>query len=338
MEGMTTTAPTGTAREYWTEAAFTGRLRQVPVPRPGPDEVLIETLASGISPGTESLVHRGEVPSEVAELIRAPHQLGQLPFPVSHGYLNVGTVREGPPELQDRRVFTLTGHRSHVVVPAEACHLLAEEIPTERALLAGVAEVGLNAVWEAQVTLGDRVAVVGAGLIGLVTGLLVSRVSPARIQLVDVDPSRRQAAEQLGLDAVPPEQTEGDHDVVFHTSSSEAGLATALRITGDDGQLVEMSWFGSRAPRVPLGEDFHARRLRVVAAQVGEVAAPKRLRRTRAQRLGTALGLLDERFDLLVTGSSPLERLPEVMNDLASGAEWTRQQLLHVVTYQGEDS
>lgn len=325
------------AREYWTEAPGTGRVREVSLPVPGPDEVLIETEVSGISPGTETLVHRGEVPDAVAGLMRAPQQLGELPFPVSHGYLNVGVVRQGPAELLGRRVFTLSGHRSHVAVPAAACHLVADEVPAKRALLAGVAEVGLNAVWESQVSLADRAAVIGGGLVGLVTALLVQRTSPARLQLVETSAVRRELAAQLGLDAVEPQDAAFDNDVVFHTSASQPGLQQALQITGDDATVVEMSWYGDRQPQLPLGADFHARRLRLVASQVGEVAAPKRLRRSRSQRLAAALGLLDDRFDALVTGSSPLAKLPEVMNDFARAAEWTRSQLLHVITYKGEE-
>lgn len=333
---MTTTPDAARAREYWTQSAFNGRVREVPVPVPGPGEVLIETELSGISPGTESLIHRGEVPGSVAELMRAPQQLGELPFPVSHGYLNVGTVRQGPAQLVGRRVFTLAGHRSHVVLPVSACHLVGEDVPTERALLAGVAEVGLNALWEAPVTLGDRIAVIGGGLVGLVTALLVQGVSPARLQLIEVDADRARLAADLGLHAVSPEEAAADNDVVLHASASADGLRRALEITGDDGSVVELSWYGTRSPQVPLGADFHARRLRLLGTQVGQVAAPRRLRRSRTQRLAAALNLLDARFDALVTGRSPVERLPEVMDDFASAAAWTRNQLLHVVTYEGD--
>lgn len=336
IDGMTT--PTSrTAREYWTEAAWTARVRETGMPTPGEGEVLIETEVSGISPGTETLVHRGEVPNSVAHLMAAPQQLGALPFPVSHGYLNVGVVRRGPGELLGQRVFTLSGHRSYVVVPAGACHVVPAGVPAERAVLAGIAEVGLNAVWESQATLGDRVAVVGGGLVGLMTAMLVQRVSPLRLQVVEPSDERRERAAALGLDAAEPAEAELDNDVVLHTSATEAGLERALQITGDDGRIIEMSWFGQLQPRVPLGADFHARRLQVLTSQVGQVASPKRHRRSRSERLASALALLDSRFDAVVTGSSPLERLPEVMNDFASGEAWTRSQLMHLVTYEGED-
>ncbi|GFZ81618.1 dehydrogenase [Nesterenkonia alkaliphila] len=326
---MTTTP----AHEFWIEAPYSARVRETALPEPGAEEVLIETEFSALSPGTETLIYRGEVPETVTALMAAPQQLGELPCPVSHGYLNVGRVSRGPQELLGQRVFTLAGHRSHVVVPGADCHPVPEGMPSERALLAGIAEVGLNAVWESQVTLGDRVAVVGAGLVGLVTALLLQRLSPARLQVLETAPGRRRRAQQLGLDAVSPEAAEADNDAVLHTSATALGLARALEITGDDAVLVEMSWYGAAEPQVPLGADFHARRLRLISSQVGQVAAPRRLRRSRSSRLAAALNLLDERFDALVTGSSPLEQLPQVMDAFARGQDWTRDEILHVVTY-----
>lgn len=323
------------SREYWTERPFTGRIRHTAVPECGEEEVLVETLVSGISRGTEVLIHRGEVPAEVTGLMRAPFQKGELPHPVSHGYLNVGVVRQGPPELQGRTVFTLAGHRDHVVVSTQDCHPVPEGCPVERALLAGAAEASLNALWEAQTTIGDRIAVVGGGLIGLTTALLAARLPLQRLEVVDIDPQRRGLVTSLGLPAVEPGAAAEDNDVVLHSSADAAGLAEALRITGDDGTVVEQSWYGETCPKVPLGGDFHARRLRLVASQVNEVASPRRLRRSRTDRLGTALDLLDKRFDRLITGRSDLGELPQVMDDLASDAEWTRSCVLHVIDHRG---
>lgn len=321
------------SRQYWTEAAHTGALREVPVPQPAPGELLIETLHSGISRGTESLVHRGEVPAAITELMQAPFQLGALPFPVSHGYLNVGVVRQGRSELIGQTVFTLAGHREHVVVPEAAAHVLPEGCPPQRALFAGIGEVGLNGLWEGPVMIGDRVAVVGGGLIGLTTALLASKMALQRLQVVEVDAERRTFIRDLGLDAVAPEQADLDNDVVLHSSSSSAGLATSLRLAGDDAVIVEQSWYGTGDQQVPLGADFHARRLRIVATQVGQVPGPRRMRRTRGQRLATALSMLDSRFDRLISGRSPLAQLPDVMQDVATGADWTRGQILHVIDH-----
>lgn len=323
----------GWSRQYWTESPGQGRLREVPRPAPGPGEVLVETIVSGISRGTETLVHRGEVPSSVSHLMTAPLQLGELPFPVSHGYLNVGTVLEGPEELHGRQVFTLGGHREHIIAPAEDCHPLPEGCPPERALLAGAAEVGLNGLWEGPVTVGDRVTVVGAGMIGLSTALLADQVPLQRLQVVEISEQRRAAATALGLHAVSPEDALPDNDVVLHSSARSAGLAAALRLAGDDGAVVEQSWYGTAEQQIPLGADFHARRLRILSTQVGEVPLLRRHRRSRRDRLRTALEMLDSRFDALLTGRSPLDELPQVMEDLAADADHVRQTICHVIEH-----
>lgn len=322
-----------TSQQYWTEAAHTGGLREVGLPEPGPGELLIETLYSGISRGTESLVHRGEVPANITETMQAPFQLGELPFPVSHGYLNVGVVRQGSESLIGETVFTLAGHREHVVVPEAAAHVVPEGCTPQRALLAGIGEVGLNGLWEGPVLVGDRVAVVGGGLIGLTTALLASKMALQRLQVVEIDAERRSFIASLGLEAVAPEEALPDNDVVLHSTASSAGLTSALRLAGDDAVIVEQSWYGTAEQQIPLGADFHARRLRIVATQVGQVPGPRRMRRTRGERLATALDLLDSRFEMLISGHSPLSELPAVMRDVAAGAPWTREQILHVIDH-----
>lgn len=334
------TSPSGAlrSRQYWTTAPGRGEVVSAPVPTPGPGEVLVETLLSGISRGTESLVHRGMVPDDVAGIMCAPHQLGELPHPVSHGYLNVGIVRdgEGPDAaaLRGRTVFTLAGHRDHVVVPAQDCHPLPDGCSAERALLAGAAETALNALWEAGISLGDRVTVIGGGMIGLSTALLAHRIPLERLEVVDVDEDRRQLIDALGLHAVAPGAAAPDSDVVLHSSATAAGLAEALRVAGDDALIIEQSWYGDERPQIPLGGDFHARRLRIIASQVGEVAQPRRLRRDRRARLRLGLSLLDDRFDALITGRSPLEDLPQVMDALAYGDPAWARTICHVVDHR----
>lgn len=326
-----------TSRQYWTIAPGRGEIRRAPVPEPGVGEVLVETLVSGVSRGTETLVHRGDVPEGVSSLMRAPHQLGDLPHPVSHGYLNVGVVRaargEDAERLRGRTVFSLAGHRDHVVLPADDCHPLPAGCPVDRALLAGIAEAGLDAIWEAPVSLGDRVAVVGAGMLGLSTALLVSAVGLDRLEVVETDEQRRALIRRLGLSAVAPGDARPDADVVFHASATAEGLDEALRLAGDDALVIEQSWFGSSRPAIPLGGDFHARRLRLIAAQVGEVAQPRRLRRTRRQRLSLALDMLDDRFDALLTGRSPLPELPQVMEALSARDPAWRSTICHIIDH-----
>src|ERR1700754_3264905 len=171
------------ARAFWLRAPGQGEIRSMTLPGPGPDEVLVRTLYSGVSRGTESLVFRGGVPESQYALMRAPFQEGDFPGPVKYGYLNVGVVEEGPPELRGRTVFCLYPHQTRYVVPAAAVTPVPESVPATRAVLAGTVETAVNAVWDAAPLVGDRIAVVGAGMVGCCVAKVLAGFPGARVQL-----------------------------------------------------------------------------------------------------------------------------------------------------------
>lgn len=332
-------APAARATAYWTTAPGAGALRGEPLRPPGPGEALVRALHSGVSRGTERLVHRGGVPASVADLVRGPFQEGTPPGPVKHGYLSVGVVEAvgdgGTATRPGARVFCLFPHQDRYVVPAAALRPVPDAVPSRRAVLAGTVETAVNALWDAAPRYGDRVAVVGAGMVGCAVAALLRAFPLERLQLVDVDPRRASVAAALGVELVPPEGAAGGCDVVVHASATAAGLASGLDLLGDEGELVELSWYGDGEVTVPLGGAFHARRLVVRASQVGAVAAARRARRTSAERLDLALGALaDPAFDALITGRSAFADLPATMAALAGG-ERPDDALCHVVDYPG---
>jgi threonine dehydrogenase-like Zn-dependent dehydrogenase len=319
------------ATAYWTIGPQQGELREQALTAPEPGQVLVRTLHSAISRGTERLVHRGEVPPEVAATMRAPFQDGDFPWPVKYGYLSVGVVEQGPPGLSGRAVFCLFPHQDAYVVPVEAVTPIPDGVPARRAVLAGTVETAVNALWDAAPRLGDRVAVVGAGLVGCAVAALLRAFPLGRLQLVDIDPRRAAVAAALGVELVTPAEAAGGCDLVVHASASSAGLRRSLELLGVEGEVVELSWYGTAQVSVPLGSVFHERRLSVRASQVGAVAAARRARRTRADRMALALDLLrDDAFDALIGGSSRFADLPETMSRLDDA---TLPGPCHVVDY-----
>ncbi|MEU0039046.1 zinc-binding alcohol dehydrogenase [Streptomyces sp. NPDC006333] len=307
------------ARAFWLRSPGHGEIRDVTLPDPGEGEVMVRALWSGVSRGTETLVFRGHVPSSQHEAMRAPFQEGEFPGPVRYGYLSVGVVEEGPAELAGRSVFCLYPHQSRYVVPASAVTLIPSHVPAERAVLAGTLETAVNALWDAAPLIGDRIAVVGGGMVGCSVAALLARFPGVRLQLVDADPARAETAQALGVDFAVPDDALGDCDLVVHASATEAGLTSALELLRPEGTVVELSWYGDRRIALPLGEGFHSRRLTVRSSQVGTVS-PARADRTYADRLALALDLLaDAALDALITGESDFEELPEIMPRLASG-------------------
>lgn len=320
------------ALAYWLRAPGEGEIRPVRLPEPAADDVLVRTLYTGISRGTETLVFRGEVPASQYGAMRAPFQEGDFPAPVKYGYLNVGVVEAGPAALLGRTVFCLYPHQTRYVVPAEAVTVVPDAVPPGRAVLAGTVETAVNALWDAAPMVGDRIAVIGAGMVGCCVARLLAGLPGIRLQLVDVDPGRAATAAALGVEWVPPERAAGGCDVVFHASATSAGLTRALELLGPEGTVIDLSWYGDRQVTVPLGEGFHSRRLVVRSSQVGTVSPARAARRTAAERRALALDLLtDPAFDALITGESPFCDLPRVMSDLAAGR---RSALCHRIRYE----
>ncbi|MFJ2646219.1 zinc-binding alcohol dehydrogenase [Streptomyces sp. NPDC087420] len=308
------------ARAFWLRAPGHGEIRDVVLPEPGDDDVVVRTLCSGVSRGTESTVFRGGVPESQHAAMRAPFQDGDFPGPVKYGYLNVGLVEEGPARLLGRTVFCLYPHQTRYVVPASAVTPVPDGVPAGRAILAGTVETAVNAVWDAAPLLGDRIAVVGAGMVGASVAAVLARYPAVRVQLVDADPGRAAVAHALGLDFSLPSDALGDCDLVVHASATEAGLARSLELLAPEGTVLELSWYGDRRISVPLGEAFHSGRLVLRSSQVGMVSAARRSRRTFADRLALSLDLLaDPAFDALVTGECAFEELPRVLAGIAGG-------------------
>ncbi|MEU0677799.1 zinc-binding alcohol dehydrogenase [Streptomyces sp. NPDC006172] len=308
-----------TARAFWIGSPGHGEIRDLTLPDPTPDEVVVRSLYSGVSRGTETLVFRGGVPESQHTAMRAPYQEGDFPAPVKYGYLNVGVVEEGPAALKGRTVFSLYPHQTRFVVPASAVTAVPDSVPAARAVLAGTVETAVNALWDAAPLLGDRIAVVGGGMVGCSVAALLARFPGVRVQLVDADPARAEIAEALGVGFASPEDALDGCDLVVHASATEQGLARCLELLSPEGTVIELSWYGDRQVSLPLGEAFHSRRLVIRSSQVGTVS-PRRAGRTYADRLALALDLLaDPALDALVTGESGFEELPAVMPKLASG-------------------
>ncbi|GGN44331.1 threonine dehydrogenase-like Zn-dependent dehydrogenase [Actinoplanes campanulatus] len=317
-----------TARAFWMTSPGIGEIRTERVPDPGPDEVLVRTLHSGVSRGTETLVFQGRVPESQWPSMRAPFQSGDFPAPVKYGYLNVGVVEAGVPELIGKTVFCLYPHQTRYVVPATAVTVVPDGVPAARAVLTGTVETAVNAVWDAAPQIGDRISVVGGGMVGLSVAAVLAGMPGTDVELVDVQ-NREKEATKLNVGFAHPEKAAPERDIVIHASATEQGLTTALELLDTEGTVVELSWYGDRRIAVPLGEFFHSRRLTIRSSQVGGIAPARR--RSYAQRLALALDLLkDPRFDALISGRSGFDELPAVMPRIADGS---LPALCHVIDH-----
>ena len=323
------------AEAYWATAPDEGALRQTTLAPPSttaePAEVLIETLYSGVSRGSEALVAGGRVPPSQHTVMRCPFQEGAFPFPVKYGYSNVGTVLAGPSELVGRTVFCLYPHQTRYVVPAAAVHVLPDALPARRAVLTANLETALNAVWDATLLPGERIVVIGAGVVGCLIARLAVQLPGADVTLVDTDPAKAEIADALGVPFRTAFEPDMAADCLINASAAPAALAAAMGAAGLEARIVEVSWYGDAVVPLPLGEAFHSRRLRLVASQVGNVSSAVRARFDHGRRLVKVMDILaqDDCLEALIDGQTAFRDLPRAMPQLMRG-----KGLCHAVRYE----
>ncbi|MXP63120.1 zinc-binding alcohol dehydrogenase [Roseomonas sp. M0104] len=322
------------AHGFWTIAPGRGELRARRLPPRAPDQALVRATASGVSRGTERLVFHGQVPESQWQAMQAPLQQGDFPFPVQYGYAAVGVVEDGPAELAGRRVFCLHPHQDRFLAPASMCIPLPDSVPDRRAVLGANMETALNIIWDAAPLPGERVLVIGAGVVGLLAAWLAARIPGAAVTVLDTESARRAEAEALGVHFAAPEDCPAEQELVIHASANPEGLRNALAHAAFEARIIEASWYGDEPVTLPLGEAFHAKRLTLRSSQVGAVSPAMRGRRSHAERLALALSLLSEPvFDALLGPAVPLGELSARMPALLDPPPGVVAPLCPVITY-----
>lgn len=291
--------------------------------------VLVQTLFSGISRGTERLVFEGRVPQSELSRMKAPHQEGEFSFPVKFGYCAVGRVEDG--EHKGQEVFALYPHQDSFRLSEDALYPLPKNLPAERAVLAANMETALNVLWDSGAAAGDRIAIIGAGVLGSLIGYLAASLPGAEVTLIDLNPARSELAKKLGCNFSLPAGAPKECDVVIHTSASESGLALALEVAGQEATVLEASWYGSDAVSLSLGAAFHSRRLKIIGSQVGSLPAIRTARWSHQRRMLKALELLcDPALDALISGETDFADMPTNYARVLSNPE----TLCHRIRYQ----
>lgn len=297
----------------WHIAPRVSEIRQATL---GDGDVIIRAVASLISRGTERLIFEGRVPNSEETRMRAPFQEGEFPFPVKYGYAAVGQVEAGPKDLVGRHIFALHPHQTVFALPAEA--VFPADAYSPRLALAANVETALNALWDAGAGPGDRICVVGGGVVGCLVAWLAGRLPGADVTLIDPIAARKNVAALLSVSFAQTTENLTDCDITFHCSASQSGLSDAMHTLGDEGKLIEMSWYGDQVIPAPLGGAFHSRRLQLISSQVGKVSPSRRPRWDYARRLSKAIELTaDPALDCLIDSRVPFSeaaaKMPEIL-------------------------
>ncbi len=278
----------------------------------------VRALYSLVSTGTERRVALGQVPATLYADMQVPHMEGSFDFPVKYGYSLVGTIEEGPETLIGKTVHLLHPHQEWCTVPVDDVFVVPDGIPPLRAILASNLETALNAVWDAQVSAGDRVLVVGFGIIGSLTARLLRAMPAVQVSIAELHPARQQFAQQMGFTLADP--NEKAYDLAFHTSASSTGLQQCVDAVGFEGKVIEMSWYGDQPVTVHLGGTFHSQRKQIISAQVSYLPANRQSRWTYQRRKAVVFALLqDAAFDQHITDTIDFKQLPALFDQIRQG-------------------
>jgi threonine dehydrogenase-like Zn-dependent dehydrogenase len=305
------------ARAFWLTGKGRGALKREALPDPGGEEwCVVRAMFSAVSPGTERLVADGKVPVALRKEMRCPYMGGNFPFPVKYGYSLVGEVVQGPVELRGRKVHVLHPHQDVCVVRSEDVRPLPDDLPPARATLASNMETAVTAAWDSGVALGERVLVVGFGIVGSLIARIFGLGPAVDLEIAEKRPDRRRLAESMGFRATGRPSAES-FDVAFDTSGTPAGLQTAIDSVGVEGRVVAVSWFGAEPVRLDLGGSFHSRRKRIIGSQVSRIPGSLRPRWDIRRRTELVFRLLERpEFDLHVGPTVPFTELPKAFETL----------------------
>lgn len=305
------------ATSLWHISDTESTLQTASLDKFGKDYLLVKTLYSLISTGTERLVASGKVPTSMYDSMAVPSMDGSFEFPIKYGYSLVGQVlSEG--DLEGQLVHLLHPHQDLLQTEKQSLSIVPKAIPAKRAALASNVETALNAVWDSGVSLGDKVIVCGFGMIGGLVASVLSLMPAVEVVILEKNTYRIQQAEQMGF-KVNPDNLRG-FDYSFHTSGSSEGLQACIEAVGMEGKIIELSWYGTKPVEVLLGTSFHQQRKQIISSQVGHIPFSKSARWDYARRKAVVWELLKNPvFDRHITDEVLFKDSPVFFEALRQG-------------------
>ena len=284
-------------KSYWIDKKNKGYFKSGKISSINSGELIVKTLFSGISYGTEKLVHSGKVPNSQKNLMKCPYQEGDFGNDIKYGYINVGKVVDGDKSYLGSNIFSLYPHQDFYKIPYNEVLIIPDKIPLTRCLLIPNLETAINAVWDTLPSAGDRILVIGAGIVGLLTAYLINKIPGVNLFIVDKDSSKSKIAKKLGikfLDTIPKKfnarfiyECTGDHRVLNSIRNNITVNST----------ICVLSWYGDKKSEIALGENFFSKRAKLIMSQVSKIS-PTRFDLTNQDRRKIALDILEASNDL----------------------------------------
>ncbi len=317
---------------YWVTRAGKGELIKAEL-FPTDGLSLLKTISTGISTGTEKIVGKGQVSKEANKFMSVPYMDGSFELPIKYGYSLVGDALSG--KYKGSRVFLMHPHQNVCLVSDNDMKVLPETITNKMSILIPNMETALNAVWDAELKQGEKIAIVGAGMIGILVGFVLASMG-FNFFMIEKNDVRLKAS--LKLSWIPYKnlintKSIKTYDVIFNATGSPQGLQTSIDLGGFESRVIDLSWYGIQKVSLNLGGSFHWERKKIIASQVSHVAPSVRAKKDNMDRFTKVLDLLvDPSLNKLERSEVEFIHLPKLMNQIYKDVDvgWSP-----IITYKG---
>ena len=289
------------AESFWIKKRNASFIKKHSISIPQKNQALIKTIYSGISYGTERIVYSGSVPKSQRDLMKCPHQEGDFGGNIKYGYMNVGKVIEGSKFYKNKYVYTLYPHQTQFILDEKDLVVIPCSIPIKRCLLTANMETAINAMWDTLPSCGDKILIIGAGIVGLLMAYVLKGIPGVEILLVDQDVKRKKLAELFNLkfDQAIPKSYEAN--IIFECSGNSSVIGSLSPHLKDEAIICILSWYGNEISRVKFGEEFLSRRAKIIFSQVSKVSHNRSKYWNNSDRKKLAISLLkDDKLDFLI--------------------------------------
>ena len=290
--------------------------------------VLVKTLYSGISKGTEKLVTNGNVHLNQFSVMRCPFQEGDFNFPIKYGYINVGQIIDGPPSIVGKVVFTLSPHQTFFEISIKNINFIKNS-NVKKYLLTANMETAVNIFWDTQANKKDKILIVGLGSVGLLTAYYFRLKGYKNLYVTDLNLHKKKIAKKLNLNFIEFKKVD-NFDSIVNTTSSYNVLNDSFAKLNLDGKFIEASWYGNKIGKLNLGNEFHSKRLKIISSQVSNIPVHMKKKHNYKSRLKIAIDALsNDEIMILVNSNSKFNNLE---NDYISILN-NKNIIIHAIKY-----
>ena len=288
-------------QSFWIKKKNDSYIKNHNIDLPNGKELLIKTVYSGISYGTEKIVYAGSVPKSQKELMRCPYQEGSFGSDVKYGYMNIGMVMDGSPDFKGKYVYTLFPHQKDYVLDESEVTLIPESIPLKRCLLTANMETVINGMWDTLPSCGDKILVVGSGVVGFLMAYLLKTIPGCEILLVDSDAKKSKFSKLFDINFKTTIPRNYKANIIYECSGNADIINSLSKHVMDEATICILSWYGDNTSKVKFGEEFLSKRIKFIFSQVSKVSHNRNKYWDNIKRRELAISMLnDDRLDHLI--------------------------------------